>query len=176
MPRRLPSRKQLVAQKRLSIWIPTQITAPTTLAANALTIAASSSASLLALAPFTIVRTRGLFTFWSDNAGAAETPQGILGTIVVKNTAVLIGASAVPDPLNEATDDWFVYQPFQHQVTRQIGAAGSFNEISTMQYVIDSKAMRKVDTGDDFPIMVRNTSATFGLIFTYTGRCLLKLH
>jgi len=169
-------RQQLVAQKRLSIWVPFQIITPTALAANALTLAASSNAALLALTPYTIVRTRGVFTVWSDQTAAAEAPRGILGVIVVKNTAVLIGATAIPDPLNEGNEDFYVYQSFQMPTTRQQGGAGAFIETGITQYEIDSKAMRKVDDTEDQAFMVRNISETEGLLFTFVGRTLIKLH
>ena len=82
-----------------------------TVAANALLIALISNAALLDLAPYTVVRTRGLLTIWSDQVAVAESPQGIFGMIVVKDTAAQIGSTALPDPLNEVDDDWYVYQP-----------------------------------------------------------------
>ncbi len=97
-------------QRRITTWIPFAV-GPSTLAANALTIAFSLNAAGLGLAPFTVIRTRGVITIWSDQTAASEVPEGILGFINVQNTAVLIGASAIPDPLNEGTGDFFLYQP-----------------------------------------------------------------
>ncbi len=163
------------SQKRKSIWFDFAV-GPVTLAANALTIASSLTAEGFDEIPLTVVRTRGLITIWSDQTAASEIVEGIYGTIVVKNTAVLIGASAVPDPLNEASDDWFTYQPMHSGATRQVGGAGSFNEVTKTEYAFDSKAMRKVDFGDDIVHMIRNTSGTDGLIFLLTGRMFVKLH
>ena len=141
-------RAPAVHVKRLSEWTPIQIIAETTVASNAILLAASSSAGLLALAPYTVVRTRGVLTVWSDQVAVSEAPQGIFAAIVVKNSAVAIGATAMSDPLNEAGDDWYVYEPFQIPAMRQT-TNNLFTEYVFAQYVIDSKAMRKIDTGDD---------------------------
>ena len=107
---------------------------------------------------------------------ASEAPQGIMGHMVVKDTAAQIGATAVPELLNEADDDWYVYEPFQLPASRQT-TNNLFTEQGTFgQYIIDSKVMRKVDTGESQIVVIRNSSATDGLIFTYIGRALLKLH
>ncbi len=148
----------------------------TTIAANALSLVASLNAEGLDDVPFTIVRTRGIFTIWSDQTAAAEAPRGIMSMIVVQNTAILIGSSAIPDPLNEPDADFFVYQPLQVQPLGQVGDGSTFAEVSQTQYTIDSKAMRKVDTQQDVAIMVRNSSATFGMNIAFQGRFLVKLH
>ncbi len=175
MARRPHFNVQRKSNRRLTQWF--FISVPqVNIAANALSIVASLNAAALATTPFTIVRTRGLLTMWSDQVSAAEAPAGILGMIVVQNTAVLIGASAVPDPLNEAVADWYVYQPMQQPTSRQPQGSGPFIETGITQYVIDSKAMRKVDVEEDSVVMVRNTSGTEGLTVTFRGRALIKLH
>ncbi len=161
----------------MNLWIPFAL-GPTTLASNALTIASSLNAAALAEAPFTVVRARGVITIYSDQSIAAENQEGILGFIVVKNTAVLIGASAVPDPLNEGNDDFFVYQPIQSQIMRLTSdvTTDGMTEVGKTEVNFDSKAMRKVDDGADIAIMLRNTSSAFGFVYIITGRMLVKLH
>lgn len=174
---RRTTRPVVRAQRRQSLWIPFAV-GPSVSAANALTLVFSLNADGLDLAPFTVVRTRGLVTMWSDQSTAAEVPEGILGFIVVQNTAVLIGTSAIPDPLNEAAADFFVYQPMHNQTMRLTASTGTdgFTEPSKTEYVIDSKAMRKVDVQQDIAVVIRNTSASDGLAFFLTGRMLVKLH
>ena len=167
---------RVVRQKRLNSWIGNNLIVETTVASNAILLAALSNAELLEETPYTVVRTRGVLTVWSDQAGVSEAPQGIFGMIIVTDTAAQLGSTAVPDPLNDFADDWYVYQPFQQPASRQVGGSGSFNEIGVTQYIIDSKAMRKVDRNENQVIVIRNSSATDGLIFTYIGRQLIKLH
>ena len=150
---------------------------PSVIAANQSALFGSLDSGGLDEVPFTIVRSRMILTIWSDQTAAAERQEGRFGAIVVKNTAVLIGATAVPDPFVEVDDDWYVYQAFQTQVmTRVENAAGVFREVSQTQYDIDSKAMRKVDSGEDLAFMLRNSNATFGLTAAIAGRFLVKLH
>ena len=176
MARQRVNTRQPRAQKRLTQWIGVQL-GPSTIGGNQSTLLASLDAAGLVLAPFTVVRSRFILTVWSDQVAASEIVEGVFGVIVVKNTAVLIGATAVPDPFVEFADDWYVYNPFQQQATRAVeNASGTFTEVSQTQMVIDSKAMRKVDTGEDLAFMVRNSSATAGLVITVTGRFLVKLH
>ena len=96
--------------------------------------------------------------------------------IVVKQTAVDIGATAISDPLNDGGEDFHVYQPFRIPTMRKVDSANFFWETEGQSYEIDSKAMRKVDDGGDIAFMCRNSSATFGLIYSVTGRQLIKLH
>ena len=177
MARRRSNIRTVSKTKRLSEWFGIQVP-PTIIALNALGLIASLTSAALAAAPFTIVRTRGILTVWSDQSTASEAPEGILGQVVVQNTAVLIGASAVPDPLNEFDADFFVYQPVQLQDMRLTASTSvdGFTEVGKTQWEIDSKAMRKVDTQEDIAVVFRNSSAADGLVMAYTGRFLVKLH
>ena len=157
------------------IWVSFQMVASITVAANALNLGLSSNDAFRALAPFTIVRTRGILTIESDQVLAAESPQGIFGVIVVKQTAVDIGATAIPDSFNDGGEDFHVYQPFRIPTMRQT-TNNLFTERSGQDWIIDSKAMRKVDDGGDIAFMCRNSSAAFGLVYSVTGRQLIKLH
>ncbi len=57
-----------------------------------------------------------------------------------------------------------------------MAGAGAFLEVAKTEYTFDSKAMRKVEVGEDIAGVIRNTSASDGLIFLTTGRMLVKLH
>ncbi len=118
-----------------------------------------------------------ILNVWPDTVVAAERQEGRFGGIVVKDTAVLIGSTAVPDPFVEVDDDWYIYQPFQNiEMVRVENAAGNWRPVSQVPYDIDSKAMRKVDNGENIAFMVRNSNATWGLNIAIAGRFLIKLH
>ncbi len=107
----------------------------------------------------TIRRTRGILAISSDQAAAVEEQVGAFGAMVVNDVAIGVGATAIPGPCTEQDDDgWFVWLPFAQ---RSIATANS--NIQTVEYLFDSKAMRKVEQGFGIAFMVENSSATFGL-------------
>ncbi len=163
-------------QRRLSTWLFIAGGWAST-AGGVLTFYSSLDATAKGLLPFTVVRSRLLLTTLSDQIAASEEPFGAAGIIVVRATATALGVTALPGPISNTRDDWFVYQPFAMPLTRQYqtSAGNSFNESGIAQYEIDSKAMRKVDTGDDMAIMIE-TAAGDGARFNLHGRMLVKLH
>ena len=99
----------------------------------------------------TILRTRVRLSVASDQAAAKEFMIGAFGMILVTDTALGIGLSAIPGPADDGGDDgWFVHQPIVQQT------------LSTSQdvhiYDVDSKAMRKVEDGYSIAIMVENSA------------------
>ena len=132
----------------------------------------SLNAAALALRPFTIVRTRLQCMYGTDQLGAPETPIGVMGLIVVQEKAASLGITALPTPVTEADSDWFVHQGMMSTFDF-ISGTGVSNTF--VQYTIDSKAMRKVDNGDDMVTMFEQQSA-FGAELTIQGRFLVKLH
>ncbi len=144
-----------------------------TLATSAKTLVAEMSAGFLALRPFTILRTRTVITFRTDQLTGSESPTGALGMIIVKEIAVNIGVTATPGPRTDPDSDWFVYQgmtaPFLFSDATGWGDSG------TMQYVVDSKAMRKVGPDDDIATIVE-LDAAGGAFLNCEGRILIQLH
>ncbi len=141
-------------------------------AASALTFLGSLSATALALRPFTIVRTRLHTSYDSDQVSAGEIPFGMFGMIVVNDKAITAGVTAIPGPATDINDDFFVHQGMSQRFTL-ITAIGAFEGAPSWQ--IDSKAMRKVDLGDDVAMMFEQT-ATVGASLITLGRMLVKLH
>jgi len=125
--------------------------------------------------PFTVVRTRGLLTLASDQIANGENQWIAYGHIVVKVTAQAIGVTAVPTPLSEGEDDWFVYEEFAQQIgvssATSVFKIGGFKEF-------DSKAMRKVDIGDTIVTAVESAASgvSEGLQMRDAFRMLIKLH
>ncbi len=157
---------------RETLWLGTQ-TAETTLAGAPTAVLTNSlNAAALALRPFTVVRTRGIIHIHSDQAGADESYGVAVGCCVVSDQAVAIGVTAVPTPVTDKSSDlWLVYESlFQH--IEVITSASVLNEGAFKEF--DSRAMRKVEEGQDLILVVENE--VNGVIVITTGRTLVKLH
>ncbi len=141
------------------------------------TIITSLNAAALNLRPFTIVRTRAEVLVKSDQEIASELQFGAYSECVVSDQAVAIGVTAVPTPVTDSTSDLFhVYQALLNAYEFQT-AIGSAN-VGT-RYEVDSKAMRKVEEGQDLIAVVENSaaaSAGAGMRVLTFSRTLIKLH
>ncbi len=137
-------------------------------------LAASLSAAQLAgAAPGTVIRTRGVLHVTSDTTGAGEVQTGAMGIGFVSETARALGVTAISGPDTDALwDGWFVHQ-FIEQRTLFSSAVG-IDMAPGVQYIIDSKAMRKFDGSDGLVVMFENTSATFGYDVVLGLRFLVK--
>ncbi len=142
----------------------------TTLVSAGGTISASLNAAALALRPFTIVRTHLFVGLASDQTGSSER-QGVgIGLAVVSDQAVLVGVSAVPTPITDNSSNlWFVHQMLWARESRvaTIATPGQFVSV-------DSKAMRKVEIGQDIILVAELTTFSDGCVVTCGGRILIK--
>ena len=131
---------------------------------------ASLNAAALALRPFTIVRTHITFFQESDQAAAIEQQFSAFGMTIVSDQAVAAGVASIPTPGTDQASDWFIH-------SWQMTEAQTLTDRTTpsVQFQIDSKAMRKVDSGQDLAIMMENVVAA-GVRLTAAGRILVKLH
>ena len=166
-------RSNLVRAKsdRQSVWFAVDVSAG--IAAGAATQVATLSAAALLFRPFTVVRTRLLINWQSDQAIANETPVGALGMIVVSNEAASAGLASIPDPVADQDSPFFVWQAM---ISSFLFASGvGFTEPTGLDYVVDSKAMRKVGTNEDVSIMVEEI-VNVGANIRVLGRMLVKLH
>ena len=158
--------------RRETLWIGST-TAETTLAGAPTAVLTNAlNATALALRPFTVVRVRGFMHIHSDQAGADETYGASYGQCVVSDQAVAIGVTAVPTPVTDRSSDlWLVYESaFAH--LEVVTSASAFNEGMFKEF--DSRAMRKVEEGQDLIAVVENEIA--GVIITAGARILVKLH
>ena len=167
MPNRVVRRSSLVplgrGPGRLTEWFGGQfVTDVTSLAANSFVITHVMSALELAKRPFTITRTVGSLFIASDQIAVEEFPFGAWGGMVVSSKAVATGATAV------SSDEWFVYVSFAAQGSAVRGSPFS-------EFKFDSRAQRKVQDGDEFVLVMANSSATDGLFFVLNLRILVKL-
>jgi len=165
---RAPSRRQMV-------WF--SITSGTTaqsVAAQTAILMASLNTEGLDNRPFTIVRSRGIIIWESDQAAATETPFGVVSLQVVTEAAALAGIASVPTPTVEFDADFHVYEPVGTSVLFADATGVNFN--ATNVHHFDSKAQRKVGVDDDVVLVAENESSVAGAECIVLGRFLIKLH
>ncbi len=170
---RFPALRQ--GRRRESLWIGIQEGLGTYSAANVVILLNSLNAAALALRPFTIVRTRMWMVAQSDQTGAAEDWQVALGAAVVSDQASAIGVTAVPTPFTDLSSDlWFLYEVLAGEFTFVSGVG--FETASGRAKDVDSKAMRKVEDGEDVIFVGEASSLSAGVKMTQGGRFLVKFH
>ncbi len=97
---------------------------------NALAVGTSillnvTGAGVLALRPFTVVRTRGMIGIRTDQVAATEDQAASFGYAIVSDQAVAIGVTAVPTPVTDRSSDaWFVYEDILADIN-SVGSATS---------------------------------------------------
>ncbi len=161
--------------ERTKIWIGAGV-GSVVLVASTKQLLGTLSAGALLLRPFTILRTRMELRISSDQSSATERCFGDFGRIVVTDTASGIGVTAVPNPGSQTGDpdaDWFVHQSMS--VDSINGTNVGFDGAAGANYIVDSKAMRKVGPNDDIVSMFMTEAAFGGNIITH-GRMLIQLH
>ncbi len=162
-------------KRRETTWIGGTMVESTYASASAGSIITSLSAGALALRPFTVVRTRGLLAIRSDQFAVTEDYSAAYGECVVSDQASAAGFASVPNPDSDNDSEfWFVMEYlFGHQsVTTDIGRFLTMSQHA----VIDSRAMRKVQEGEDLLQVGQATALSLGVILTSFARTLVKLH
>ena len=138
-------------------------------------IALALTAEELAKRPFTIVRTHIEVFLQSDQAAATENQICAIGGAIVSDQALAIGVTAVPTPVTDIESDlWWFHQSLLGQFC--IASGVGFEEPCGGRFVVDSKAMRKVNDDQDAIIVIEASSAGFGAIVGALGRILIKEH
>jgi len=156
---------------RQNTWININLV-ETVVAGSASVLLVSLNAAALALRPFTVVRSRMLIQFDSDQGAATETPHAAFGEIVVSEQASAQGALSIPNPISDADAPWFVWQPLLSHI--DFFSAASVIDVSR-HFTVDSKSMRKVGINEDIVGQIQTGSAD-GVSISIVGRHLLKLH
>jgi len=169
------SRGRLGAQRRESLWVgltPTN----TGLAAGGATLILTASSTLLALRPFTIIRTHITWHVASDQSTAKENYAAAIGGCVVSDQAEAIGITAVPTPVTDLSSDLFFLWDSAIGIFDFTTGTG-YREVGHLQK-IDSKAMRRVNDDQTviFTIEDEPTIGTDGVSVKVIGRQLIKLH
>ena len=162
-------------QPKTKIWVGAG-TGSDTIVGGATALISVLNAAGLALRPFTILRTRLLVTYMSDQIATSETPFGAYGEIVVEDNASVIGVTAVPDSSSisgDADADWHVWQACHHSTKSLTSVGVTWGGGS--QYIVDSKAMRKVGPNQDLISVFAQENAV-GADLNVQGRILIQLH
>ncbi len=158
--------------KRQMVWFGMGL-ASTVVASGGSVLLGVLNAAALALRPFTIVRTRLLIHWASDQTGASEIPQGVFTMGVVSDNASSAGIASIPTGISEPDGDFFVYEGMINDFTFITGTG--IDASGGSQYVVDSKAQRKVGLNDDIVQAVELRSQG-GAGINIEGRLLVKLH
>ena len=96
---------------------------------------------------------------------------GAIGAFVANDLAIAAGAASLLDPVTDVNDDaWFWYQSFQGDGSGP--SPGSAGNLGGQMLIIDSKAMRRVETGFQVAIMVANGSAVTTFFVSVSVRAL----
>ena len=163
------------ARKRETIWIGGAAFNQSLVTQTTVVLVTSLNAAALAFRPFTIVRTRGVIRVRSDQNAAAEDYGASYGRCVVSEQASAIGVTAVPTPTTDNVSDlWYVYEFMLGSLQVQT-AVGLFE--GGQERIIDSKAMRKVEDGEDVISVVEGAGTGFsGAQISGFTRMLVKLH
>ena len=160
--------------RRETLWFGGTVAGTTLASASSAAIVTSLSAGALAQRPFTVVRTRGRLQLQSDQVSVTEPYQCQYGHAVVSDQASAIGITAVPTPDTDNDSDlWYVFETLMGslRVTTDIGRF-----IETVDTEIDSKAMRKVEEGQDVITVAEASAVSNGLTLFSFQRTLVKLH
>ena len=123
----------------------------------------------------TLIRSRGMLSFGSDQQAASEVILGAYGIGVVSAQAVSVGITAIPHPATDAAWGGWLWHTFL-QMEIRIGDATGMNPAWLQSIVIDSKAMRKIGEEERLVFVVENTSASTGFEVASSVRLLSKVH
>ena len=165
-------------RRRETLWLGGIEVQSTLAAASTAAILTSLSAAGLALRPFTIVRTRGYLYLRSDQIAVAEYQSVAYGQCVVSDQAVSIGVTAVPTPVTDNFSDlWYVYERIMNDLMVSSSGVGAGNFITSGRgFAFDSKAMRKVEDGQDVVSVAETAATSDGSVLNVFDRILVKLH
>ena len=160
--------------RRQTQWLGVIPTSTTIAGGTGAVLVNSLNAAALALRPFTIVRCVGELYIISDQQAASELQGAAYGSAVVSDQAVAIGVTAIPTPFTDISSDlWFLYQAMWNSFA--FGDATGFANEGT-RYPYDSRAMRKVEEGEDVVGVIETSGITNGVTVFNWGRMLIKLH
>ncbi len=102
----------------------------------------------------TVMRSRGLLHVRPDGA-AFDFQSGAFGMIRVTDFAAAAGIASIPDPFTDGADDgWFVHQTVLQSGELPAVVPGRVGR----EYMIDSKAMRKVPQGTLIALVYANSN------------------
>ncbi len=161
-----------ISQKRLTSWFQFSPVEATMTALGG-TLIFSLNVAALALRPFTVVRTHFELMLRSDQAAAVEFQTAAVGIAIVSDQAAAIGVTAVPTPITDMGSDlWLLHKLIYSDESSLIDRVRSSSRVA-----VDSKAMRKVDIGQDLVVVGEmDGNISQGVVLTVGGRMLVKVN
>ena len=119
----------------------------------------------------TIVRLRGLLSMIPNIASADQTIVGAVGFGVVSDQALAAGVASMPGPWSDPDwDGWFMWMGISQKFEF---ASGVGLLTSSVQQIMDSKAMRKV--GPNEAVVAIGESQAIAFDVSVPSRMLIKL-
>ena len=163
-----------VGRKRETLWLTIPMNTNTIAAGSTAVLSQALAAAALALTPFTIVRTHLYWHMCSDQVAASEIFGANVGFAVVSSEARAVGVTAVPTPVTDQGSDLFFLWDAMYGLVSFSDATG-LREF-THDHRIDSKAMRKVEDGQDVVLTFETPALVSSAAIISGGRMLIKLH
>ncbi len=164
--------------RRATTWLGS-LAAPAELGLNPATVLLNQSftgTQTETLGPFTITRTIGSLYVASDQVAADESALIGIGFSVVSEQARAAGAASVPAPFRDEDDEHFFVYGTTLASMDVAGTVDGFQQSGFRRMDFDSKAQRKVESGDAIVIVLENASATARAVFYLKFRMLIKVH
>ena len=155
--------------RRKTLWLQFQPT-NVTLGSGSSALIFSLNAAALALRPFTLVRSHFEIMTRSDQSAAVEQQLVGVGMAVVSDESRAVGITAIPTPISELGSSlWFLNRLIFGQESTVIDTSMGARTVA-----VDSKAMRKVEVGQDIVIVGEASATGEAAILTLGGRILVK--
>ena len=146
------------APKRKTVWIGTATGVQVTVGSGLSVIHSSFNPAALSILAGTVVRVRGLAQFFMTAFGVDRTIHGAYGLAVVSDEAFAAGAGSIPRPHDD--DDWPGWLVHGYYSAHLQFQSATSELVFPHQYVIDSKAMRKVGPNETLVWVVEDNSST----------------
>ncbi len=155
--------------KRVSTWVGSADQGAIAVASNATVIMQSNAT----LGDTTVVRVRGLLVVEPNVYTADKAMQGAFGIGIVSDQAFAAGAASVPGPWTDPDwGGWFVWQAWAGRLEFVTGTGVRVRD-SALEYQIDSKAMRKVESNETLIVVAESQVGAVNISTPF--RMLLKL-
>ena len=157
MARRFVPRPATRTQRRKTVWIGTANTVHVNVGSTLSLIHSSFDPSSLSMLAPTVARVRGLLRVAPQVWTADLDYSGAFGLAIVSDEAFVAGAASIPRPHDD--DDWggwILHGYYSGHIEAMAVDAGSLLQT---QYVLDSKAMRKVEINETLVWMIESQAA-----------------
>ncbi len=160
------------SRRRLTEWVSLRANFSDFTSGQTKVVSSLSQAQLRDFVPCTIIRTVGLLVVAADtNFITNQTYSGAVGGCLVREDARI--SAVVPDAFENSGDDvWFWHQFFAAIIDDRADS----DIVVSQNFMVDSKAQRKVVDGDALIFTAQGGGESDGFDLALYLRILLKLH